>query len=440
MKLNRYTYIVPFNEEKTIIFNGLSQDFIIVDNEELPSYMAIMKNPDKYTSSHPLIVSRLKNRGFILEDKIDPKIFLQYQRKHFVDAPVYKSVILPTFECNYKCWYCIQKHTPLKIDEEKLNLIVKHDKKYLIENNIKEYILSWFGGEPLTQPDIVVRISKEMKNFCEKHNIVFTGSVTTNGALLNADIIAKLNDCGINYYQIAIDGDEITHNRVKHDSLSESSFALIMGNINNVAQTNKDASITLRVNYTIEILRNKRIVDDVLKYIPVEIRKQIIVDLQRVWQISENLVPMEDLIWLQNAFASNGFYLESSHIFAICYVEKKHYNMFYYNGGVEKCDKRTPDTLRGYINEDGDVVWKEKPIFPDYDLFAKDCVCSDCDYYPLCLSGCPVEREDGITNNPDKKLVCGFGGDYSILERRIRDYCWRIYHNLKYKLVKNSIR
>lgn len=209
-----------------------------------------------------------------------------------------------------------------------------------------------------------------------------------------------------------------------------------MGNICNVAQSNKDARITLRVNYTIEILRNKRIVDDVLKYIPVEIREQIIVDLQRVWQIKENLVPMDDLIWLQNAFASNGFYLESSHIFAICYVEKKHYNMFYYNGGVEKCDKRTPDTLRGYINEDGDVVWKEKPLFPDYDLFAKDCVCSDCDYYPLCLSGCPVERENEIAKNPDKKIVCGFGDDYSILETRIRDYCWRVYHNLKYKLYE----
>lgn len=117
----------------------------------------------------------------------------------------------------------------------------------------------------------------------------------------------------------------------------------------------------------------------------------------------------------------------------MCYVEKEHYNMFYYNGGVEKCDKRPINQLRGYLNENGDIVWKEKPIILDYNLFDEGCVCNDCAYYPLCYGGCPVLREDRIKENWGT-LPCGYAGDFSIFEHRILDYCWRVINNRKLKL------
>ena len=103
--------------------------------------------------------------------------------------------------------------------------------------------------------------------------------------------------------------------------------------------------------------------------------------------------------------------------------------MFFYNGGVEKCDKRPIDKLRGYINNNGDIVWKEKPIFQEYDLFDKNCICSDCLYYPLCYCGCPIVREDRINEN--NKVTCGHCSDYSIFKNRIQDYCWRVLNNNK---------
>lgn len=72
---------------------------------------------------------------------------------------------------------------------------------------------------------------------------------------------------------------------------------------------------------------------------------------------------------LQEKLIKCGFELSIQHVFSMCYVEKEHYNMFYYNGGVEKCDKRPIGNLRGHLNSEGDIVWTEKPIFSDYDLF-----------------------------------------------------------------------
>lgn len=106
--------------------------------------------------------------------------------------------------------------------------------------------------------------------------------------------------------------------------------------------------------------------------------------------------------------------------------------MFYYNGGVEKCDKRPIGNLRGHLNSEGDIVWTEKPIFSDYDLFDEKCVCNNCHYYPLCYCECPILREDRIKENHGK-ILCGHQGQYELLEHRIKDYCWRVINNKKIK-------
>lgn len=100
---------------------------------------------------------------------------------------------------------------------------------------------------------------------------------------------------------------------------------------------------------------------------------------------------------------------------------------YLYNGGVEKCDQRAIDKLRGYLNQNGVIVWKERPIFGDYDLFDNDCVCSYCHYYPLCYCGCPILREERIKR--EGKISCGHKGKFDLLEFRIQDYCWRVLNN-----------
>jgi uncharacterized protein len=241
----------------------------------------------------------------------------------------------------------------------------------------------------------------------------------------------------VNYYQIAIDGDEKTHNQNKHDKNSNNSFALILNNVARLLRLNEKAEVVLRLNYTLVTLKSGDLLDDICKYVPSELRCRIKVDLQKVWQIKEEKVKIDDLRALQERFVNAGFRLCTEHVFSICYVEKEHYNMFFYNGGVEKCDKRPIDKLRGYINEDGDIVWKEKPIFHDYDLFDKSSVCRDCLYYPLCYCGCPVAREDRIIEN--KKIICGHCGDYSIFESRIQDFCWRVLNNGKISDIANNL-
>ena len=406
MRPNTYLYIVPLGDGvHTVIFN-----------------------PDKYAGSHPKLVERLFSQQFIVNDGFDERAFLKEERDRFVFAKEYKTTILPTFDCNYNCWYCVQKHEPVELDYAKFDLIIKHIKNYILANGIEDYVLSWFGGEPLTQPQAIEYVSTALLDFCKDQGVDYTSGITTNGALLSEDNIKMLEKCKVNFYQIAIDGDERTHNKNKFDDTNSNSFRLILTNIVNLLENNPEADVVLRLNYTLATLKSKDLVNDITKYIPYVYRKRIKVDLQKVWQVNEQSVSIDLLRKLQEQLTRNGFELVRKHVFSTCYVEKEHYNMFYYNGGVEKCDKRPMDKLRGRLNSDGDIVWDEMLLFPKYDLFDKDCVCSSCRYYPLCYCGCPILREDRIRENKGT-IICGHKGNYELFKLRIQDYCWRTIYN-----------
>ena len=428
MKANKYTYIVPINNTHSVIFNGILKEFIVIDTDKVDSFVQLLKNPDNFKETHSKIIQLLQTKGILINDNIDELNYLKIEKDLFVNNKEYKTTILPTFECNYNCWYCVQKHEPVKIEQEKIDLIIKHVKKYLIENQIESYILSWFGGEPLTQPNIIKYVSQNLKQFCNEHQIDFSSGITSNGALLSEDVINMLKDCDVNYFQIAIDGDEKAHNNNKKEREGKSSFAIILTNIVNLLKINENAHVTLRLNYTIATLKSDSLISDITKYIPINIRHRIKVDLQKVWQIKEKTIPMNLLLKLQSELVASGFELCIDHVFTMCYVEKQHYNMIYYNGGVEKCDKQPMDKLRGYLDDEGNIIWKERPIFPDYNVFDTNSVCNNCNYYPLCYSGCPIRREELITQN-NNKLICGYDGYYEVFEQRIIDYCWRVIHN-----------
>lgn len=433
MRANKYLYTVPLDDDvHFVIFNGFNKEFLILEKKAWASMMELINNPDTYAGSHPKILQKLAALKFIVEDDFDERGILKAKRDSFIHASEYKTTILPTFECNYKCWYCLQKHEPVVLDYTRFDLMIKHIKKYLLENSIQEYVLSWFGGEPLTQPKVIEYIAPKLIVFCEGHKIDFSSGITTNGALLTIDNIKLLQKCKVAYYQIAIDGDEKTHNKNKQDGLSDSSFRLILNNIVNLLRINLDAKVTLRINYTLATLKSDTLVTDITRYIPKEYRTRILVDLQKVWQVKEQNVSILLLRKLQEKLVECGFELSIQHVFSMCYVEKEHYNMFYYNGGVEKCDKRPLGKLRGHLDSNGDIIWKEKPVFPDYDLFDEKCVCNNCHYYPLCYCGCPILREDRIKENHGE-ILCGHHGMHDLLEHRIKDYCWRVINNKKLK-------
>ena len=121
------------------------------------------------------------------------------------DHPVLAHIV-PTRRCNLACTYCnefddFSKPVPVGEMVRRIDLLA----------NLGTSIISFSGGEPLLHPeldDLIVRIRRR-------------GSIAgmiTNGYLLTADRIRKLNRAGLEHMQISIDNvmpDDVSKKSLK---------------------------------------------------------------------------------------------------------------------------------------------------------------------------------------------------------------------------------
>ncbi len=121
------------------------------------------------------------------------------------DHPVLAHII-PTRRCNLACTYCNEYDDfskPVPTDE----MLRRIDHL----GALKTSIISFSGGEPLLHPDLDVLIARI------RHHGSLAGMIT-NGFLLNAERIQRLNKAGLDHMQISIDNvmpDDVSKKSLK---------------------------------------------------------------------------------------------------------------------------------------------------------------------------------------------------------------------------------
>jgi MoaA/NifB/PqqE/SkfB family radical SAM enzyme len=121
------------------------------------------------------------------------------------DHPVMAHMI-PIRRCNLSCTYCNEYDDfskPIPIDE--LRARVDH------LGRLRTSIVTMSGGEPLLHPDL-----DEVFRRIRQNGMI--AGLITNGYLLTADRIRRLNDAGLDHMQISIDNvmpDEVSKKSLK---------------------------------------------------------------------------------------------------------------------------------------------------------------------------------------------------------------------------------
>jgi MoaA/NifB/PqqE/SkfB family radical SAM enzyme len=123
------------------------------------------------------------------------------------DRPMMAHII-PIRRCNLSCTYCneyddFSKPVPLDTMLHRLELLGK----------LKTGVITISGGEPLLHPELdeIIRGIR--------HNATLAGLIT-NGYLLTAERVHRLNNAGLDYLQISIDN-------VKPDEVSKKSLKVL---------------------------------------------------------------------------------------------------------------------------------------------------------------------------------------------------------------------
>ena len=323
-------------------------------------------------------------------------------KSNAVNRKQYFLVVLPTLNCNYKCWYCIQDHVPSVMSSDVMESICNHIDYMITQEHIESLHLDWFGGEPFMFFDKIIKpISEFAIKECQKYGIPFINSATTNGFFINNKVSKQLSELKFCQFQITLDGEKKFHDKVKFTKGCDSAFDYVLNNINHLLSDNKSIRVFLRINYTHETLTIK-IVDEVNSLIDIQNRDRVIITPKKVWQEKVDKDFNIILVELLDLFELSGYKVarkDMSSTFTPCYVNQKYYNSINYNGHVVKCtacDDLYSETPYGILKPDGLIEWR--------DNYEKKCIqpsfenerCLNCKILPACMGLCPRDYMLGL--------------------------------------------
>lgn len=398
MKPSKYNYYLPWEDGRTLFFNGLTKRFFFVSKANSNVFREVINDPDNNEAEYRRFIMRMNEEGFIVHSDKNELSDVKNEFRKLSKPHLYRVMVLPTLQCNVRCWYCVQKHTDVSMSQETLGRLKKHISSYLsAHSEIKELQIAWFGGEPALRFDVIDDLNTYAINLCNRLNISFSSGITTNGLLLNEDKIKRCRELNISGYQITIDGIETKHNKVKiyHNN---SAFKTSLNNLANILKLLPEATCLLRINYTPENLEPEKIIAEINSFLPKEYRHRITVYPIKVWQIPKNDIDFSKVDKICKLALENGYRTKHS-LTGWCYVSYHNFNCFYPNGKVGKCDNDELEDAKGFLDETGHIIWKDTYPFLKHSLFEADSECNDCKYLPFCYGPCPQSMDRIIKKN-----------------------------------------
>ena len=223
-----YNYYTPY-EGNIICMNGVTGTVFTVKKEEFDLMKKVMQDKD-LQEKHSELTHKLIKTRFLTTSMDDEKEYLKELNKRINSDGTWHLTLNPTQNCNFRCWYCYEKHPKGYMQPETVERI-KHLVTHIFEKgNTNHFVLSWFGGEPLLYFEkIVYPLSVFIKQYAEEHHAKFLNSITTNGFLLTNTVIEKCKNIGLKNFQITLDGDKESHDKIRNQG-GKPSFDKILQN------------------------------------------------------------------------------------------------------------------------------------------------------------------------------------------------------------------
>lgn len=409
MKQSFYNFIYDLNND-FVIYNSFTGAVAILNNHEKDCY-------DKMSFTDSELIEKFRYGGFVIEDSYDElaSMKMNFLRKRYSENTL-SMCIAPTLNCNFKCAYCFENNirSSGSMSEDTMKCIFSYLKNNI--ENIKELIVTWYGGEPLLEIDKIVYMSERMMEICEDNEVEYHSTMITNGYLLNKKNVEELQKCNIDYLQITLDGNQYWHDKKR---------ALLNGNgtYNKIIKNIKDNIENLpRINIRVNIDKeNKDVFYEVASEIR-SIREDINIYLAK---IDNNNSTYNDDLCINNfeyleCLIKNNNYSEKSQINTLLENTKIIYcnaQMFYSiaidnKGYMYKCltDVGYSNRSFGNINNINNLNIVKFSEYFELDPF-NDINCKECKYLPLCLGGCPYyfknkkERNCTYVKNNLKKIL-----------------------------------
>ena len=294
------------------------------------------------------------------------------------NSGIKKYTIFTTMKCNAACPYCFQHGG----NEDTMNIKTANDvADYIIGNwNKQDQIaITWFGGEPLVNKEVINVISEKLR----KSNVYYRSSISSNGDLFPSVTDGELYLWNLKTVQFTIDIPGESYDALK--GLPNGAYERLKDTAKRLGE--HDILMQIRVHYhpNLGLDTAKQIVDDFKGIKNVRMYPAMIYDLGRTKEDYDSLLALDSYM-IESKVLDFHPYMPQRPVY--CMGDNPSTRCIRVDGSFTACEHYFEGERRGSIYEkieDLDLIkkWTGKRKY--------DIKCYDCPLFPNCelLSNCP---------------------------------------------------
>lgn len=464
-----YYNMVVDHGETTLLFNGVSSSLLALNAslaESLAPFIGDKRDRKAgtgYSSWRPksfskedlpeavssIFPSLLESGVFIEAGNHEREMLRRSYKNNRARAPLFVT-ITTTLDCNMRCYYCYQKDGKLEsMSLEMCDEIIDWTIAQIEAQKPKKFYVDWYGGEPMLNQPVIERYSEAIIAYCDAAGVEYKASMICNGTAWPDAARDFVSRTRLHSIQFSIDGPERHHNKRRGLIAPEGgpgrtpSFSQVMDVIDQLIGSTK---IYLRINVDPYIGR------DALELIEVCNGRGWLAEQSAFYPYLAVINAMtEHCGFVGKSPKFKAFEAEFDDIQAEFYSllgkfrDRRSLEVVQYfptrvtincaavsnnaivfgpNGLAYKCGLDVGDDHRAHgALKNGVMVDNSSPdVFPvdrweRYDPFLHP-TCSECQYLPVCMGGCPKAQIDG--DSAQIKMQSAFWeGNF---DRIIREY------------------
>lgn len=273
-KNNGYNIVLDVNSGIIHVVDDLAYDIIelyetnskgdiltaMVEKYSQPQFMALITDgKQEFSENIEALVTQIKEVMDDIEQLIkDGALFIkdvyeEYIRDFKQRSTVVKALCLHiAHDCNLACKYCFAEEGEYKGHRELMNYEVgKKALDFLIANsgNRKNLEVDFFGGEPLMNFQVVKDLVAYGRELEVLHNKKFRFTLTTNGVLLDNEVMEFANKEMSNVV-LSIDGRKDVNDSMRPSRNGKGSYELIVPKFQKLADSRNQTNYYVRGTFT----------------------------------------------------------------------------------------------------------------------------------------------------------------------------------------------
>jgi uncharacterized protein len=381
-------------------------------------------------------LAQLSEHGFLVADRATERQALAaFFRDVRESTDQLRVTILTTLQCNFACDYCIQgDHGDYNKNAAKMSLDTAARVAQWAEGRLdtlrpESFVLTFFGGEPLLNQPVMYYLAERMWSACQARGVRMLINVITNGLLLTAEMVERLNAYGLNGIKITLDGDRDTHNKMRPLRGGQGTFDKIIQNVREVAHLTK---ISVGGNFDMEtadsypalldFLREQEFADKLARvsFKPVIREKQSLANGRiQLTAVSGDGKPLngacmtsagtgvsrvcdscnfvdEKMAFLRDETKKRGFATVDGVHMGPCEIHKAHSHTIGPEGSLFACPGFAGEALQSIGHIDGRQEDYRSHALRQFERLSAWKQCDDCAFIPVCAGGCTVASHNEL--------------------------------------------